>query len=221
MTSSIELDGPRHAPYGGGKPEHLVVFLHGLGADGNDLIGLAPVLAPLFPDTAFVSPNAPMPCDMAPMGRQWFSLQSRAPEDLYRGAEEARGVLDAFLDSELSRHDLDDSRLALFGFSQGCMLALHTALRRPKPIAGVAGFSGHLVGPERLMAEIKSRPPILLVHGAADEVVPFGAVRSAEQTLTAAAVPVEAHPRPGLGHGIDQQGLELAARFLHRVFGKS
>ena len=126
----------------------LVVFLHGLGADGSDLIGLAPVLAPHFPEAAFVSPDAPSPCDMAPMGRQWFSLQSREPQDLYSGSEKAREALDAFLDAELERHSLDDSRLALFGFSQGTMMALHTALRRPTPIAGVAGFSGHLVGVE-------------------------------------------------------------------------
>lgn len=218
MTASVQLEGPRQAPQQGDKPEHLVVFLHGLGADGNDLIGLAPVLAPLFPKAAFVSPDAPMPCDMAPMGRQWFSLQSRAPEDLYAGAEGAREALDAFLDAELERNGLDDSRLALFGFSQGTMMALHTALRRPTPIAGVAGFSGHLVGMERLAGEIKSRPPVMLVHGDADEVVPFGAMQAAEQALRAAGVPVEAHARSGLGHGIDQQGLQLAAGFLQRIF---
>lgn len=218
MTASVQLDGPRQAPQEGGKPDQLVVFLHGLGADGNDLIGLAPVLAPLFPKTAFSSPDAPMPCDMAPMGRQWFSLQSRAPEDLYAGAEGARPLLDAFLDAELERHGLDDSRLALFGFSQGSMMALHTALRRPRPLAGVAGFSGHLIGAEQLAAEVISRPPVLLVHGDADEVVPFDAMRAAEQALRAAGVPVEAHARQGLGHGIDQQGLELAARFLQRIF---
>lgn len=218
MTLPIQLDGPRRDPQTGGKPEQLVVFLHGLGADGNDLIGLAPVLAPLFPNAAFVSPDAPWPCDMAPMGRQWFSLQSREPRALFMGAEGARGPLDAFLDQELERAGLDDSRLALFGFSQGCMMALHTALRRPRPIAGVLGFSGHLIAPERLAAEIKSRPPVLLVHGDADEIVPFGAMRAAEQALREAGVAVEAHARPGLGHGIDQVGLELAARFLQRIF---
>ncbi|HLS69663.1 MAG TPA: dienelactone hydrolase family protein [Kiloniellales bacterium] len=218
MTSPLQLDGPRQAPQSGGEPEQLIVFLHGVGADGNDLIGLAPVLAPLFPDAAFVSPDAPWPCDMAPMGRQWFSLQSRAPQDLYAGAEGARELLDAFLEAELARSGLDDSRLALFGFSQGCMMALHAAMRRPRPLAGVLGFSGHLVGPEKLASEIRSRPPVLLVHGDADEVVPFGALQVAEQALQAAEVPVEAHRRPGLGHGIDQGGLELAARFLQRVF---
>jgi len=219
MTLPIQLDGPREGPYGGGRPERLLVFLHGLGADGSDLIGLAPVLGQLFPDTLFVSPDAPWPCDMAPMGRQWFSLQSREPQALLAGAEGARGPLDAFLDAELERHGLDDSRLALFGFSQGCMMALHTALRRPRPAAAVLGFSGHLVAPERLAAEVTARPPVLLVHGDADEVVPFGALASAEAALRAAGVPVEAHARPGLGHGIDQPGLELAARFLLRAFG--
>lgn len=220
MTTPIQLEGPRQEPQNGGKAERLLVFLHGLGADGNDLIGLAPVLGQLFPDTAFVSPNAPMPCDMAPMGRQWFSLQDREPSAMLAGAESARPSLDRFLDAELERYGLDDSRLALFGFSQGCMMALHTALRRPRAMAGVVGFSGHLFGPERLENELMARPPVLLVHGDADEVVPFGALAAAESALRAVGVPVEAHARPGLGHGIDQPGLELAARFLLRIFGQ-
>jgi len=219
VNHSLHLDGPRQAPQQGGKPEQLIVSLHGLGADGQDLISLAPVLAPLFPGAAFVSPDAPWPCDMAPVGRQWFSLQSRDPHLLYSGAESAREALDAFLDMELERAGLDDDRLALFGFSQGCMMALHTALRRPRPSAGVIGFSGHLVGAERLPEEIKSRPPVLLVHGDADEVVPFAAMQEAERALRAADVSVETQPRANLGHGIDQVGLELAARFLQRVFG--
>lgn len=217
MTPSIELTGPRHEPASGGKADSLVVFLHGLGADGNDLIGLAPVLAQLFPDTAFVSPDAPQPCDMAPMGRQWFSLQDRSPATMLAGAESARAALDGFLDAEIERHGLAANRVALFGFSQGCMMALHTALRRDKPLAGVVGCSGHLIAPERLADEIAARPPVLLVHGEADEVVPFAAMGAAEQALRAAEVPVEAHARPGLGHGIDQPGLELAARFLLKV----
>lgn len=220
MTLPIQLDGPRAGPFGGGRPEQLLVFLHGLGADGQDLIGLAPVLGRLFPDMAFASPDAPWPCDMAPMGRQWFSLQSRAPQAVLMGAEGARGPLDAFLDAELARLGLDDSRLALLGFSQGCMMALHTALRRPRPAAAVLGFSGLLAGAERLAAELVSRPPVLLVHGEADEVVPFSALAQAEAALRAAGVPVEAHARPRLGHGIDQPGLELAARFLLRAFAQ-
>ncbi|MDF2097041.1 alpha/beta hydrolase [Aquibaculum arenosum] len=217
MTPSIELTGPRHEPASGGKADSLVVFLHGLGADGNDLIGLAPVLAQLFPDTAFVSPDAPQPCDMAPMGRQWFSLQDRSPAAMLAGAETARTALDGFLNAEMERHGLAANRVALFGFSQGCMMALHTALRRPEPLAGVVGCSGHLIAPERLADDVTARPPVLLVHGEADEVVPFAAMGAAEQALRAAEVPVEAHARPGLGHGIDQPGLELAARFLLKV----
>lgn len=212
MNAPTELDGPRHGPEAGAKA--LVVFLHGLGADGNDLISLAPMLAPLLPDTAFVAPHAPFPCDMAPMGRQWFSLQTREPEDLLTGVRTAAPLLDAFLDAELAKHGLSDDRLALVGFSQGTMTALHTVLRRPKACAVVVGFSGALLVPEILGEEITSRPPVLLVHGDADAVVPFPALAAAEEGLQLNGIPVAAYARPGLGHGIDQEGLELCAAAL-------
>jgi phospholipase/carboxylesterase len=208
----MDLDGPRHGP--GQGAQALVVFLHGLGADGQDLISLAPLLEPLLPGTAFVSPNAPYPCDMAPMGRQWFSLQDRDPDVLLAGVAAAAPVVDAFLDAELARHGLSDDRLALVGFSQGTMIALHTALRRPRACAVVVGFSGALLKPEVLGEEIASRPPVLLVHGDADAVVPFEAMAAAEQALDMNGVPVRAYRRPGLGHGIDQEGLQLCAMAL-------
>jgi phospholipase/carboxylesterase len=210
----MDLDGPRHGKTAGEGARALVVFLHGLGADGNDLISLAPMLDPLLPDTAFVSPDAPYPCDMAPMGRQWFSLRSREPETMLAGVRGAAPMLDAFLDAELAAHGLTDDRLALVGFSQGTMTALHTALRRPRACAVVVGFSGALVKPEMLGAEIASRPPVLLVHGDADPVVPFEAMPAAEAALQANGVPIAAYRRPGLGHGIDQEGLQLAALAL-------
>lgn len=214
MDKPLELDGPRHGPATGARA--LVVFLHGLGADGHDLIELAPILAPLLPDTAFVSPHAPYACDMAPMGRQWFSLQDRDPDVLRAGVAAAAPCLDAFLDAELARLGLADDRLALVGFSQGTMTALHTALRRPKPCAVVVGFSGALLKPEVLGEEIKSRPHVLLVHGDADDVVPFQALGQAIEALELNGVPVEAYRRPGLGHGIDQEGLQLCAMALVR-----
>lgn len=210
----MQLDGPRHEGMGhgnAGKARALVVFLHGLGADGNDLISLAPLLAPLLPDTAFVSPHAPFPCDMAPMGRQWFSLQDRDPDVLLEGVAGVAPSLNAFLDAELAKHGLTDDRLALVGFSQGTMTALHTALRRPRACAVVVGFSGALLKPESLGEEIASRPPVLLVHGDADPVVPFEAMAIAEEAMGLNGVPVAAYARPGLGHGIDQEGLQLCA----------
>ena len=216
MDQLLQLEGPRHGPAAGEKARALVVFLHGLGADGHDLISLAPLLEPLLPGTAFVAPHAPYACDMAPMGRQWFSLQDRDPDLLLAGVAAAAPCLDAFLDAELAGHGLADDRLALVGFSQGTMTALHTALRRPRPCAVVVGFSGALPQPEVLGEEIRSRPPVLLVHGDADTVVPFAALAQAEAALRANGVPVTAVRRPGLGHGIDQEGLQLCAKALVR-----
>lgn len=218
----MELDGPRHGPAPGSKARALVVFLHGLGADGDDLISLAPMLAPLLPDTAFASPHAPYPCDMAPMGKQWFSLQDRDPDLLLAGVAGVAPSLNAFLDAELAKHGLTDDRLALVGFSQGTMTALHTALRRPRPCAVVVGFSGALIRPEVLGEEIVSRPPVLLVHGEADPVVPFEAMPMAEEAMQLNGVPVAAYARPGLQHGIDQEGLQLcAAALVQHLFPES
>jgi phospholipase/carboxylesterase len=210
--NATQLDGPRHGVKAGeGKARALVVFLHGLGADGNDLISLAPLLESLLPGTAFASPHAPWPCDMAPLGRQWFSLQDRDPDTLLAGVQAAAPLLNAFLDQELKAHGLSDDRLALVGFSQGTMTALHCALRRPRACAVVVGFSGALLKPEVLGNQIVSRPPVLLVHGDADQVVPFQALALAEEALQLNGVPVAAWRRPGLGHGIDNEGLQLAA----------
>jgi phospholipase/carboxylesterase len=151
---------------------------------------------------------------MAPMGRQWFSFQDRDPAAVLAGARTAATYLDAFIDAELERNGLTDDRLALLGFSQGTMMALHTAIRRPQPCAAVVGFSGALVGPELLAEEVRSRPPVLLVHGDADEVVPFQSMAAAEQALRAAGFLVHGETRPGLGHGIDEAGLKLGATML-------
>ncbi|WGF88365.1 alpha/beta hydrolase [Marinivivus vitaminiproducens] len=213
------LDGPRAAPASRQPARQLVVMLHGVGADGADLIGLAPLLAQALPDAAFVAPNAPEPCDMAPFGYQWFSLQDRQPSKLLAGVQTAAPLLDAFIDAELARHSLNDDRLAVLGFSQGTMMALYTAPRRPRACAAVLGYSGALLGAELLPDEIRSKPPVLLIHGDADTIVPVGASRLAEEGLRAAGVPVEGQIRPGLAHGIDPEGIALGAAFLKTHLG--
>ncbi len=218
MTVGFELQGPRLPPASGGRAEQLVVLLHGLGASGDDLIALAPQWAALLPRAAFVAPHAPYPFDMAQFGFQWFSLRDMSPEMLLAGVQAAAPILDGFLDAELARHGLQDARLALVGFSQGTMMALHVALRRARPCAAVVGYSGMLVGAERLAAEIRARPPVLLVHGEADEVVPPAMLPAAEAGLAAAGVVVDCHRRPGLGHGIDAEGLGLGGAHLVRAF---
>jgi phospholipase/carboxylesterase len=213
------LDGPRLAPASGGAAKQLVVLLHGLGADGQDLIGLAPLWAAALPEAAFVAPDAPQPCDMAPYGRQWFSLQDRSPARIAAGVRAAAPALQGFLDAELARLGLPDSALAIAGFSQGCMMTLFCGLRRAQAPATLLGYSGALLALESLATEATVRPPVLLVHGEADDIVPVAASRTAEAALRAAGIAVEAIYRPGLGHGIDEAGLAAGAAALARGFG--
>ena len=209
------MDGPRlHAK--SGKAKHLVVFLHGYGADGNDLIDLGQQWQDALPDAAFISPHAPEPCGMSPMGRQWFPLTMRDPSERWRGVVSARSALDALLDAELARLDLGPDRLALVGFSQGTMMALHIGLRRTTPPAAILGYSGELVGPEHL-AEATGKPPILLVHGDRDEVIPLDAVFSSTNALGKAEIGCQYHLSIGVGHGIDGGGLHHGGLFLARA----
>ena len=220
---AAELDGPRLEPRGG-NARRLVVFLHGYGADGNDLIDIGRAWQPLLPDTAFVSPHAPEPCGQAPVGRQWFGLTFRDPNERWTGVNQAGPLLDAFLDKELARRNLPPSALALVGFSQGTMMSLHVGLRRPAAPAAIVGYSGMLVlpqdgPPDTVAGEIRSRPPVLLVHGDRDELIPAQALFHAAQGLAALEVPVEWHLSQGVGHGIDQEGLRHGGEFLARRFG--
>lgn len=217
MRGPFDLEGPELAPAAGGKPKKLVLLLHGLGSDGNDLIGLAPHFARVLPSAQFVSPHAPFPCDMAPYGYQWFSLQDRDPHAILAGVQAAGQILDAYITQLLQRFSLAESDLALVGFSQGTMMSLYAAPRRASPVAGVLGYSGRLVGEHLLAAEAKSRPPILLIHGDADEVLPVQASQQAKAVLAANGFAVELHIRPGLPHSIDEQGLMLGMQFLRKV----
>lgn len=218
-----DIDGPRLPPRGG-QAKRLVVFLHGYGADGNDLIEIGKAWQPLLPDTAFVSPHAPEPCGQAPTGRQWFDLFTRAQDERWNGARKAAPVLERFLDAELARHKLPPQALALVGFSQGTMMSLHVGLRRAVPPAAIVGYSGLFVLPEgaeptAVQGEIKSRPPVLLVHGDEDQLIPPQALFQSAQDLAALEVPVEWHMSPGVGHGIDQEGLRHGGEFLAKRFG--
>jgi phospholipase/carboxylesterase len=217
MTSS--LTGPEAQPLSGGPARQLVVLLHGVGADGADLAELIPYLAPALPDAAFIAPDGPEPYDMAPFGRQWFSLADRSGAALAAGVRDAAAILDPFLDEQLARFGLTEAELALIGFSQGTMTALHVAPRRPRAVAAVVGFSGAVVAPDSLGQELRSRPRVLLVHGDADEVVNPACLAHAEQSLAAVGMPVLAEMRPGLGHSIDGPGLGLAIGFLRQAFG--
>lgn len=215
----MELSGPSLSPAAGGKPKQLVVLLHGYGSNGEDLIGLAPFFAQALPEAEFLSPNAPFPCELSPLGFQWFGLEDRSPEMKLGGVRVAAQILDPFLDAELTRRGLSDRDLALVGFSQGTMMSLHVGPRRANPIAGILGFSGALIAPQLLAAEARSKPPVFLVHGTADQVVPYPAMSLAETTLREAGIPVESESRPGLTHSIDQAGAEKGALFLRRSFG--
>ena len=213
----IALSGPTRPPLAGGKPRRLVILLHGLGADGNDLIGLQQVWGRLLPEAEFVSPNAPFPCDMAPYGYQWFSAQDRSPPAVLAGVRAAAPMLDAFIDEELQKRGLAESDTALVGFSQGTMMSLYVGLRRAKPLAGILGYSGRLLAPELLASELRSRPPVLLVHGTEDPLVPFQSLAHAEAALRQAGVPVETLACSGVEHAIDPEGLQRGGLFLRRV----
>ncbi len=217
-----KLDGPRIEPRSG-TARHLVVFLHGYGADGNDLIEIGRAWQGLLPDAAFVSPHAPRPCGQAPSGREWFPLTFRDPGERWAGVIQAAPALNSFLDAELTRRQLPPSALALVGFSQGTMMALHVGLRRAVSPAAIVGYSGMLVVPEdvepdKFAAEIRSRPPVLLIHGDADELIPVPALMHAAQGLASLDIPAEWHISPGIGHGIDQEGLRQGGEFLARHF---
>jgi len=223
--SGSALDGPRIAPRSGTARE-LVVLLHGYGADGKDLIEIGRQWQSLLPNAAFVAPNAPERLPMSPMGRQWFPLTMRDMGERWRGVTQARPTLDAFLDAELERHGLTASRLALVGFSQGTMMALHAGLRRAAPPAAILGYSGLLVlDPEKaragreeaakdLAAQATARPPILLIHGEADDLIPATSLFDSAEMLASAGIGCEWHLSLGVGHGIDPEGLRQGGTFV-------
>ncbi|OHC80308.1 MAG: phospholipase [Rhodospirillales bacterium RIFCSPLOWO2_12_FULL_67_15] len=221
MSNLPLLAGPALPPATGQPPRQVVLLLHGVGADGNDLIGLAPLFQQILPEAAFFSPNAPHRFDMAPFGYQWFSLRDFGPEARLEGTRAAAPILDHYIDHLLAIFGLNEENMALIGFSQGTMMALHVGLRRARPLAGIVGYSGMLVGAEFLADEIRARPPVLLVHGAADGIVPVESLDQAKTALDKNKVPVRAHVRPGIAHGIDEEGIRLGQEFLREALGKN
>jgi phospholipase/carboxylesterase len=205
-----------------GETGSVVVLLHGYGADGTDLLGLADPLAPHMPDTVFVAPDAPERCKNNPFGFQWFPipwLDGSSQEAAEASQTVSAGKLDRFLDEVLAAEGLRPDRMVLLGFSQGTMMSLHVAPRRSEPVAGVVGFSGRLLSPERLAAEAVSKPPVLLVHGDADDIVPIASLREAGEALTQAGFETYGHVMRGTAHGIAPDGLSVALAFMREKLG--
>ena len=219
VSEMISLSGATQKA-ASGNAKSLIIFLHGVGSNGDDLIGLAPYLSQALPHTAFVSPNAPFRYDMLPPGYpggyQWFSLQDRADGALSEGVKQAEPIVNAYIDEQMAAHGVTPAQTMLFGFSQGTMTSLYVAPRRAEPLAGVVGFSGAMVAAAKLPREVKSKPPVCLIHGEMDDVVPFEALALAERSLKAAEIPVETHACPSLGHSIDEKGMAAAVAFIQR-----
>jgi len=217
MTLESRRQGPE-----AGHAERAVVLLHGYGADGADLIGLAEPLAPHLPGTVFLAPDAPEPCAAAPAGRQWFPIpQMDGSSPIEAGAALARSAaaLDRWLDEILTAEGLAPDHLLVFGFSQGAMMALHVVPARARAVAGIVGFSGRLIYPEGLAARVRSHPPVWLGHGDQDPVVPFSEMAAAETALTAAGFEVTTQTMPDTAHGIAPEALGEALRFMRARLG--
>jgi len=216
-----ELQSGRRAS-ASGTTKNVVVFLHGYGADGADLLGLADPLAQHMPDTVFLAPNAPENCTGNPMGFQWFPIpwiDGSSQESALEGLERAADDLNIYLDSVLEEESITPSNLMIIGFSQGTMMALHVLPRRAEEVSGIIGFSGRLMAPERLAAEVVSRPPVLLIHGDQDDVVPPQSMNEAGEALGEAGFDVYAHIMKGTGHGIAPDGLGVALTFMKQRLG--
>jgi phospholipase/carboxylesterase len=215
------LESGRKAPKSG-TVKTLVVFVHGYGADGNDLLSLGDPLAEHMPDTVFYAPNAPNKCQMNPMGYEWFPIpwiDGSTEEAANAGMDEAAQLFDDWLTDMMKAEGVTAAQTMLVGFSQGTMMSLHVGPRRGEQLAGIVGFSGRLLRPDAL-GEVQSKPPILLIHGDADDVVPPASMPEAAEALTEAGFEVFTHVSKGTGHGIAPDGLGLSLQFMIEKFGK-
>lgn len=215
------LDAPFIAPKSGGKAKSLVIFLHGYGANGDDLLSIGTQWQEELPDTAFIAPNAPEPCEGAPFGFQWFPIRAIDRDYIEREqqVEKVAPVLNGFIDQQLRDWKVDDTHLAVVGFSQGAMMAMYTMPRRPNPCAAVIGYSGMLVDAKGLVTATKV--PVLAVHGSQDQIVPPSCLVDVEEGFSAAGFDVETILRPHLAHGIDQFGLVRGVEFIKEHFEKA
>ena len=214
----MKLDGPRLSPHNGQAPKKLVIFLHGYGSNGQDLIGLGQQCARALPNVQWVSPNAPDPVPGAPNGYQWFPISNLDPDRIESGAAEAGPIVDEFIDGELERYRLTEKDLCLVGFSQGTMLSLYTGLRRERQIAGILGFSGAMPGGAKLKQEMRSKPPVIMIHGDQDQVLPLPMMLDAVDALAEAGHGAQWHISGGIPHSIGPDGLQLGERFLNNAF---
>lgn len=212
------VNGASLQPRSGGAPQQIVLLLHGYGSSGTDMISLAPHWQEALPDALFLAPHAPQRCGMLAAGYQWWGLSGFAPQALAAGAASAAPAIDAFIDRKLEQYGLMEADLALVGFSQGTMMALHVALRRARPVAAVVGYSGMLTTTAELARSEFPKPPVMLVHGTADPVVPVAALHDAESQLKRLGVPVKTHVSHGLGHSVDPVGLRLGRDFVAEAF---
>ncbi|MEM7470202.1 MAG: alpha/beta fold hydrolase [Pseudomonadota bacterium] len=214
------LEGGRKASKSG-DVSSVVIFLHGYGADGNDLLGLADPLKDHLPDTVFYAPNAPERCIGNPMGYQWFPIpwiDGSSEEEAEAGMDLAVEHLNAYLDRVMVDEDVLPEQVIVVGFSQGTMMALHVLPRREDPVAGIVGISGRLLRPELLVDEVQCKPPILLIHGDQDEVVPPISMPEAGDALQNAGFEVFGHVMEGTGHGIAADGLGVTLSFIGKQF---
>ena len=208
------VNGKSLKPRSGGTPKQIVLLLHGFGSSGDDMIALAPHWQDALPDSLFLAPHAPERCAMMGAGYQWWGLSGFTPASLAAGAASAAPAIDAFIDGKLEQYGLNDADLALVGFSQGTMMALHVGLRRARAVAAVVGYSGMLTDVSGLSRTDLAKPPVLLIHGSADPVVPVVALHRAESELKSLGMEVVTHVSPGLGHTVDPLGLRLGKDFL-------
>ena len=219
MSDLPELSGPEAAPASGGPAKQLIIFVHGYGANGEDLISLSRYYAQVAPDAVFISPDAPYRCDGAPMGFQWYDVWMKNPAERLAAIRSTGEIFDNFVTGQLARHGLSEDKLVLIGFSQGTMMSLFTAPRRENAIAGIVGYSGRMESADTLKAEIRSKPPVVMVHGDSDELLAVSEMETAAATLRDCGVEIDTHIRPGLGHGIDEEGIRVGLAFVQKVLG--